>query len=285
MVQAGDPGDEFDINDEGIIFAATEYNVKDPRKFWLSSIYHLPLVSFCEASAQGVCRISLQTDIDPRTKIDQSYCSQPRFSPSGTMIAFLRSPSDRPLNTSIWLKHIESRSAIDIFLMVTGKRWNLLASGFEFAPNSHAIYIKAPDSGTVALYKLNLLPNAEPQVIMRNGSVSAYYNLRQDADSISNLLVTSSSFVEPWVCQIIDTNVEGESEPWVISRTSQHVNLGLSRKQVSEIYFEGAGDYVVQAWVVKPRDFDPKNKKYPLCLHVHGGPNGSWSDTWSTRVS
>ncbi|HEX5502696.1 MAG TPA: S9 family peptidase, partial [Thermomicrobiales bacterium] len=33
------------------------------------------------------------------------------------------------------------------------------------------------------------------------------------------------------------------------------------------------GDFTIEAWLLKPPDFDP-NKKYPLVLDVHGGPNG-----------
>ena len=36
----------------------------------------------------------------------------------------------------------------------------------------------------------------------------------------------------------------------------------------------------VQAWVVKPPDFDPA-KKYPLLVLVHGGPQGAWTDGWT----
>jgi dipeptidyl aminopeptidase/acylaminoacyl peptidase len=76
-----------------------------------------------------------------------------------------------------------------------------------------------------------------------------------------------------------------ESDPWIVSKTSKLNNIGLSPKQVSEIYFEGTADYFVHAWVIKPRDFDPSKKKYPLCLQVHGGPNDSWDDEWNAWVS
>jgi len=48
------------------------------------------------------------------------------------------------------------------------------------------------------------------------------------------------------------------------------------------MYFEGAGDYCVQAFIVKPRSFD-ENKKYPLALLIHGGPEDAWREAWSTR--
>ena len=35
----------------------------------------------------------------------------------------------------------------------------------------------------------------------------------------------------------------------------------------------GRGKYEIEAWILKPHDFDPR-KRYPLILDVHGGPNG-----------
>jgi dipeptidyl aminopeptidase/acylaminoacyl peptidase len=57
----------------------------------------------------------------------------------------------------------------------------------------------------------------------------------------------------------------------------------LSHSQVSEIHFPGAAkNSTIQAWVIKPSTFNPK-QKYPLAYLIHGGPQGSWQDGWSTR--
>jgi dipeptidyl aminopeptidase/acylaminoacyl peptidase len=38
----------------------------------------------------------------------------------------------------------------------------------------------------------------------------------------------------------------------------------------------------VHSFVVKPPDFDPK-RKYPVLFLIHGGPQGSWGESWSYR--
>ena len=48
------------------------------------------------------------------------------------------------------------------------------------------------------------------------------------------------------------------------------------------VTYTGAAGKSVQAWVVKPPDFDPA-KKYPLLVLVHGGPQGAWTDGWTYR--
>jgi len=68
----------------------------------------------------------------------------------------------------------------------------------------------------------------------------------------------------------------------VSSNSKRGKAFGLSEDQVGEIYYKGAGDYQVHAWVVKPSNFD-KSKKYPLAFLVHGGPQSAWGDSFSTR--
>jgi dipeptidyl aminopeptidase/acylaminoacyl peptidase len=48
------------------------------------------------------------------------------------------------------------------------------------------------------------------------------------------------------------------------------------------VTFKGAAGKDVQAWIVKPPDFDPA-KKYPLLVLIHGGPQGAWTDGWTYR--
>jgi dipeptidyl aminopeptidase/acylaminoacyl peptidase len=38
----------------------------------------------------------------------------------------------------------------------------------------------------------------------------------------------------------------------------------------------------VHSWVIRPSNFDD-SKKYPVAYLIHGGPQGAWGDSWSTR--
>ncbi len=55
--------------------------------------------------------------------------------------------------------------------------------------------------------------------------------------------------------------------------------LGLRNKEFFKV---DIGDVVLDAWMIKPINFDPQ-KKYPLLVHVYGEPAGSTvQDNWST---
>jgi len=45
---------------------------------------------------------------------------------------------------------------------------------------------------------------------------------------------------------------------------------------------EGAEGTPVQSWLVKPPGFDP-SKKYPVVVLIHGGPQGTWMDSFHFR--
>ena len=59
----------------------------------------------------------------------------------------------------------------------------------------------------------------------------------------------------------------------------------LSRVAMSPLesfWFTGASGDKVEAFLVKPPNFDAK-KKYPVKFLLHGGPQGNWGDDWSYR--
>ena len=55
--------------------------------------------------------------------------------------------------------------------------------------------------------------------------------------------------------------------------------LGLRNKEFFKV---DIGEVVLDAWMIKPKDFDPQ-KKYPVIFHVYGEPAGSTvQDNWGT---
>ncbi|KAK8118541.1 uncharacterized protein PG998_003167 [Apiospora kogelbergensis] len=259
MYEPADPLAHFDICESGLIFAAGTTQLKEYRHGNTSAIYYLPLNSFAELSASGPRKIPVAGEGD-----DPSYCSHPRISPDGSMIAFLRAPYGRQLKQSIYVHQLaNSTAATDVFATVTGKEWGLLPGGLEFSADGHFLYVDAEECARVGLYRLDLQPNASPKTLLRDGSVKAYYPLAKDKEGVERVFVSSANMVEPSIYQIIEADPGAAgAEPWVVSKASHLENLGLSRKQ--------------------PRDFDPE-KKYPLSLIVHGGPEAAWLDDWSYR--
>jgi dipeptidyl aminopeptidase/acylaminoacyl peptidase len=273
---SGDGADAFDISTTGILFSSWKRsenpNVSSPN------VYFVPLRTFVEEEAPAPRRI--------RTGDYHGSTANPRFSPCGKMAALLVTPDNDTafLEQRLFLIPDLSTSlhALDV-LNAAGSVWDLFPSGFEWSADGKSINMTADDCGRVRLFSLalrSLISDEEvtPKALTRDGAVAAYFAL---GDNGQKLLVTSTSLVDNSTYSIIDYAEPGK-ETIVSSWSKNGLKLGLSPKQVSEMWFEGAGDYCVQAWVVKPSYFD-ESKKYPLALLIHGGPQDGWREAWSTR--
>ena len=57
---------------------------------------------------------------------------------------------------------------------------------------------------------------------------------------------------------------------------------GVEMSAYDSFTFKGWNDEEVHGWAVKPAGWKP-GVKYPTVFLIHGGPQGSWEDSWSTR--
>ncbi|OAA54754.1 oligopeptidase family protein [Niveomyces insectorum RCEF 264] len=128
------------------------------------------------------------------------------------------------------------------------------------------------------------------------GSIADVRLLTNRGNGDGRLFISSSSLIDSSFYSILDPGKKRTSSSSkkkssvtfdVVSSQSRHGStFGLSRQQLGEIWFKGAGDYRVHALVVRPSDFHAEKNKgrtYPLALLIHGGPQSAWGDSWSTR--
>lgn len=97
------------------------------------------------------------------------------------------------------------------------------------------------------------------------------------------VFTSSSSLVDNSIYMMLDST--DATATWTHSATKMGSSLGLDSSQVSSIRVPASNPSInptTHAWVVKPSSFDPM-KKYPLAFLIHGGPQGSWGDSFSTR--
>ncbi len=72
------------------------------------------------------------------------------------------------------------------------------------------------------------------------------------------------------------------SKTGIITHHNDSRLKALAMNPAESITVEGAGGTPIQAWLIKPPGFDPA-KKYPVVVLIHGGPQGTWTDSFHFR--
>lgn len=153
-------------------------------------------------------------------------------------------------------------------------------SGICFSPDDDEMVSIVEEAGYARLF-LNDMPSP---VLMGDESVTDVKWMKD-----GRLFVTASSFLDSSLYMIVEDPRQNRSErlvpAWRHSSSGHGNKFGLKEKQVSSIWTPASNPRInpeVHSWVVKPSFFDP-SKKYPVAYLIHGGPQGAWTNSWSTR--
>jgi dipeptidyl aminopeptidase/acylaminoacyl peptidase len=154
------------------------------------------------------------------------------------------------------------------------EEWNLSPSSILWSQDGNNLFLTVEQHGRIKLFKLSLDKNGKqhPKEIVSENSISAVYWSGQE-----DLLLSQSSLTDPSIVQLYDTDKNSLHQLLSIWSTNP-----LSHKSVQEFWFEGYENHSVHGFLHLPESFDRKNK-YPLAFLIHGGPQGAWEDSWSTR--
>ena len=287
----GGTGD-FDISSSGIAFVARDPAVC-PASHTKTNTYFVPLSTFSETSPPAPKLV--------QTPGLEGYSISPVFSPCGKSLAFARMrmnryESDKP--RLLMVKDVTSIAsgtpAEEFYATQDGEGgWDLRPDWILWSNNGKTLYVAAEKQGRIVLWQLPSSPSEAgtelPTPVIADGSV---YDARVLSSAGERLFVTSTSIVDSSIYSIFTPGGK-PSITLVSSNTKGGKSFGLSKCQFDEFWFCSPGSlelgettcdagYEVHALVMKPSNFDP-SKKYPLAMLIHGGPQGAWIDSWSTR--
>lgn len=270
---------QFDMSSSGIVLAAKNPHV-NPATHTKCETYFVPLKSFVELSPGEPRHL--------RVPGLNGAVTSPVFSPDGKNIVFLKMAQDgyeADRNVIVMFPDVTASGEHALLLREKdgSTSWDRSPSSVMWSANGKSLLISAPDVGRECLFSIPLTSSftaaqGAPQKLTSTGSVIETVPASLGS---SKLLVTQTSFIDSSIYSIIDP--AKLTETTTISSLSNHGSLfGLSSKQVSDIWWKGAQDHPVHAWMIKPSHFK-EDKKYPLCYLIHGGPQSAWMDQWSTR--
>ena len=146
--------------------------------------------------------------------------------------------------------------------------------GVTLSPDGSTIYITANERGKEPVFKLPITGGV-PQKIIPNVFAT---NLQITPDG-QRFVFVSSTTASP--AEIYTANVNGSGVNGLTTINRQLMS-SANLRPAEDVEWTGAMGRKIHGYIVKPNNFDP-NKKYPLLVLIHGGPQGAWNDSWGYR--
>ncbi|MGH9931169.1 MAG: prolyl oligopeptidase family serine peptidase [Pyrinomonadaceae bacterium] len=154
------------------------------------------------------------------------------------------------------------------------KNFDLQVEEVTLSPDGNYAYFIAGERGRLPVFRVPL-GGAEPQKMVPNVSAAGL----QITPDGKTLIFANSSMAMP--AEIYRADIDAGSVNALTSANKNSMEL-FGLKKAEEVEWTGALGRKIHGFIVKPADFDP-NKKYPLAVLIHGGPQGAWSDNWGYR--
>jgi dipeptidyl aminopeptidase/acylaminoacyl peptidase len=145
---------------------------------------------------------------------------------------------------------------------------------FVLSPDGNTIYFTAGERGRNPVFQVPAAGGRATRVVDQIYAT----NLNLTSDGRSFVFASSSMTAPP---EVYRANVDG-SGLTALTSINRDLISGAKLAEAEDMEWTGALGAKVHGFVLKPADFDP-NKKYPLVVLIHGGPQGAWNDSWSYR--
>jgi dipeptidyl aminopeptidase/acylaminoacyl peptidase len=155
-------------------------------------------------------------------------------------------------------------------------------AAFDWAADGKGLYVQYDDQGKTVLAHVSLkgkltkisdrlsglsLGRPYTGASFAAGGKNTYAYTSADSQSLSDIAVG-----------------RGTGKPRIVTDLNANLLQHRALASVEELWVKSSFDERdIQAWVVRPADFDPA-KKYPLMLEIHGGPHAAYGPHFSAEI-
>ncbi len=200
-----------------------------------------------------------------------AYDGSPVYSPDGRYIAYRaqRQPGFE-----------SDRFEIMVYERSTNSTRSLTANldhsvdALIWTPDSQSILFTADDEGYHSIFKVMMKGNNISRIAQKS------YNSDIQVSPNGNMLFfMRQSISQPPEIFSCDINGHDVRQLTAVNDSAlSEIEFGV----VENVKYKSADETEIQAWIVKPPSFSD-NRKWPAIVLIHGGPQGSWSDSFSYR--
>ncbi|ELZ38477.1 S9 family peptidase [Halorubrum tebenquichense] len=145
----------------------------------------------------------------------------------------------------------------------------------QWGPDAETLYFATPDEGKTALWHVPADGSADPERLLRPGTVSdATVGGEADAgpDSVT-VAFAASEWDHPGDAFAYDAAAD---EATRLTELNADYLAERAVGEPEEIRFESDG-VEIQGWLLTPPESADADEPYPLAVEIHGGPHAMWS--------
>jgi len=191
----------------------------------------------------------------------------PLYSPDGRWIAYV-SQATPAYEADLRRLTLFDRRSAEVRHLTERGGFDDWVDDFRWSADSQRIVFQADVRGRTPLYEI-AVEGGSPRELLVHGTLGGF-ELAADG----GLVYAARTVGEPAELYAHDARA---AEPRKLTQLNRAVAAEVDIRPASEFRVEGEGDYEIHGFLVTPHGFDPQ-KKYPLILNVHGGPQSQWTD-------
>jgi dipeptidyl aminopeptidase/acylaminoacyl peptidase len=266
------PGDNDAVPTSDTFTEDDEYSFAPDGRSLVFAAPPEPVDTQAWSTNHDLFRVDLASGRKTRLTDNPAADCSPLFSPDGQLLAY-RAQQRAGFESDRW--------QLMLLELATGRRRSLTAGldrsveHFAWMPDGQKIFFHTADDGGESLWSVATEGSAAP-VRMLAGGANNEVSISSDRRTLAYTHQRMNRPAEVMLWRV------GESTPHALTHMNDAVLAKLDLPAPESVTVAGAGGTPVQMWILKPPGF-VAGRKYPLVFWVHGGPQGAWSDSWSSR--
>jgi dipeptidyl aminopeptidase/acylaminoacyl peptidase len=158
------------------------------------------------------------------------------------------------------------------------------AEALQFSHDGKQLYLATGSEARVKIFVLDITSasiasTSSPTPLVESGAASGLQPL-----PVGGLVFTRSSLTSPNDVFVLSaSDIVHKKAPRQVTSFAAKKLAGKHLDAGRELFWQGAKQ-TIQGWVLTPPGFKKgEDKKWPVVMLIHGGPQGAWEDQWSTR--
>jgi dipeptidyl aminopeptidase/acylaminoacyl peptidase len=205
------------------------------------------------------------------TASNLAYDGSPKYSPDGKYIAYRIQKQPGYESDLFRLAIYDRASNASTVLTESFRNW---VDDFRWSKDSKTIYFSSSVEGQNPIYRLDLASRKVVQ-LLADKTIDAF---DFDPNQKSIVYIKRSTALPP---EVYRADI-GDREANPATRLT-HINDALANeidlRSAEQMWVESTDGAKIHVFIVKPHNFDP-NRKYPLILNIHGGPQQMSADSF-----